>query len=468
MRNGDFLLIGALGTVLFVLGGCRPSGGGSSSVAVGPPAMLAAVDDELTTTSNVPIVIDVLANDIDPRGGALTIDDFQQPLAGATQLAGPNAIRFSPAADFVGTDRFTYRVRDALGNTAQAEARIAVLGFQFQAMPQTLSYYVESGVGAVVVPFALAPDASNPPAQPAIVWFSFELAHDSRVLRAVGIAPSAALAALNGGAGPEDFATELLSDRVRVTVLLSASGAASLDLSFAQEIVRIEYETRDGVLRGDAFGGSTELHLIAGAIEERVTAVVAPIDLAAPVLLTFAPLWNSTGFHYLAPGREVTVDASVGVATFLQSLTLAESAPAGATSVFGFSMGIAHDATLLEVVSFGPSAALAALNGGNGPDFLDLDIHAEGVTAGVLIDFAVTETLLAAPPIEVLTVAYATQPLALTAALAGAGAGGVSTELQWTDALGVGIPVENIVVVAGALAITPLQVSGVIEFRPAP
>ena len=78
-----------------------------------------AVDDSATTDEDTTVDVDVLANDTDSDGDTLSIDSFTQPAHGTVaQVAGK--LRYTPAANFHGTDTFTYRASDgtALSNSA--------------------------------------------------------------------------------------------------------------------------------------------------------------------------------------------------------------------------------------------------------------------------------------------------------------------------------------------------------------
>ena len=71
-----------------------------------------AVDDSATTGQDRAVTISVLANDTDIEGDALTIASVSQPNHGTAAIAG-NAVTYTPDPGFSGTDRFTYRARDA-------------------------------------------------------------------------------------------------------------------------------------------------------------------------------------------------------------------------------------------------------------------------------------------------------------------------------------------------------------------
>jgi large repetitive protein len=84
-----------------------------------------AGDDAIGTQFETPVVVDVLSNDTDPDGGALSVADVSVPASGTATIAG-NRIRFEPTAGFSGPVRFTYTLRDAEGATDTGAVTVTV------------------------------------------------------------------------------------------------------------------------------------------------------------------------------------------------------------------------------------------------------------------------------------------------------------------------------------------------------
>jgi subtilisin family serine protease len=111
--------------------------GGSASATVtvavvaadGPPV---AVDDIATTDEDTAVAVDVLANDVDPEGGPLTVTAVTAPSSGAAAIAGDGTVTYTPAADYHGTDTFEYTIRDAAGLTDTATVSLDVTGVNDQ------------------------------------------------------------------------------------------------------------------------------------------------------------------------------------------------------------------------------------------------------------------------------------------------------------------------------------------------
>jgi hypothetical protein len=78
-----------------------------------------ANNDTATTSVNTPVTIGVIANDSDPDGDALTIVSLTQGAHGAVVIDQSQVV-YTPAADYVGPDTFTYKAQDSSGLTSAA------------------------------------------------------------------------------------------------------------------------------------------------------------------------------------------------------------------------------------------------------------------------------------------------------------------------------------------------------------
>jgi hypothetical protein len=85
-----------------------------------------AVDDSATVDEDSSVLIDVLANDSDPDGDPLTIeeDSVTDPEHG-TAIKEGNKVRYTPDEDYYGTDSFSYTVTDGT-DTATATVTVTV------------------------------------------------------------------------------------------------------------------------------------------------------------------------------------------------------------------------------------------------------------------------------------------------------------------------------------------------------
>ena len=108
-----------------------------------------AGNDAATTNANSPVLINVLANDSDPDG---TIDPTSLVIVGAPQhgqlAVDPTTgfLQFTPAFNFIGTDTFTYRVRDNQGALSNvATVTITVLAVPLAPVAVDDTYTVPQG-----------------------------------------------------------------------------------------------------------------------------------------------------------------------------------------------------------------------------------------------------------------------------------------------------------------------------------
>ena len=85
-----------------------------------------AVNDGAGTLQGAAVVIDVLANDLDPAGLGLAVGAVTDGLHGVVAIAGDGqTVTYTPDPAFVGLDLFTYHLRD--GNGRMDEALVGVV-----------------------------------------------------------------------------------------------------------------------------------------------------------------------------------------------------------------------------------------------------------------------------------------------------------------------------------------------------
>jgi VCBS repeat-containing protein len=86
---------------------------------------LVARADTAITDEGTPVRIDVLANDTDPEGSALTLTSTTKPANGTVRISGNFAV-YIPKAGFRGSDTFSYTVSDAQGKSTSAQVSVVV------------------------------------------------------------------------------------------------------------------------------------------------------------------------------------------------------------------------------------------------------------------------------------------------------------------------------------------------------
>lgn len=85
-----------------------------------------AAGDSASTDADTSVDIDVLANDSDPEGDALHISSVTQGFNGTVSHDGVS-LRYTPAAGFVGSDSFSYRIDDGFGASSSASVSVTVI-----------------------------------------------------------------------------------------------------------------------------------------------------------------------------------------------------------------------------------------------------------------------------------------------------------------------------------------------------
>ena len=95
------------------------------TVSAGPvgPAPPLATNDTATTAFNTAVTIQVLTNDSDPNGDALSITSITQGAHGAVTLNGGITVTYTPTEGYSGADSFTYTISDGNGGTSTATVK---------------------------------------------------------------------------------------------------------------------------------------------------------------------------------------------------------------------------------------------------------------------------------------------------------------------------------------------------------
>jgi hypothetical protein len=79
----------------------------------------AAVDDTVTTPEDTPVAFNVLTNDTDGDGDALTVSDFTSPTHGSLVAgATPGSFTYTPSLNYFGPDSFTYTASDGTDSSS--------------------------------------------------------------------------------------------------------------------------------------------------------------------------------------------------------------------------------------------------------------------------------------------------------------------------------------------------------------
>ena len=82
-----------------------------------------AAADAATTAEDTSVTLTVLANDSDPDGNPLTVAAVGQAEHGTVVINANGTVTFTPDADFVGDDSFSYTISDGQGGLGHRHRR---------------------------------------------------------------------------------------------------------------------------------------------------------------------------------------------------------------------------------------------------------------------------------------------------------------------------------------------------------
>ena len=115
--------------------------------------------DSATTAQGAAVTINVLANDSDVNGDALTITSVSKPQFGTATTNGQN-VTYTPNAGFAGTDSFSYFVSDGQGNTTAGSVTVTVNGpGGANQAPTAANDSASTAIGAAILIDVLANDS---------------------------------------------------------------------------------------------------------------------------------------------------------------------------------------------------------------------------------------------------------------------------------------------------------------------
>jgi uncharacterized repeat protein (TIGR01451 family) len=110
-----------------------------------------AVDDSASPATAGPVTVDVLANDSDPDGDALTVTATTAPANGAVTINPDGSVTYTPATGFVGSDGFDYTVSDGHGKTDTGHVVVQVPNTAPTAVDDSAATFVGQPVTVDVV-----------------------------------------------------------------------------------------------------------------------------------------------------------------------------------------------------------------------------------------------------------------------------------------------------------------------------
>ncbi|MCG3159248.1 MAG: hypothetical protein JMDDDDMK_00234 [Acidobacteria bacterium] len=118
-----------------------------------------AVNDAATTAEDTAVDISVLANDTDPDGNTLAVSIVTQGANGDVEINPNGTVKYTPNANFNGTDSFSYTVSDGNGGTDTATVIVTVTAVNDAPVARDDSYSVNEDTAlTVAAPGALGND----------------------------------------------------------------------------------------------------------------------------------------------------------------------------------------------------------------------------------------------------------------------------------------------------------------------
>ena len=120
-----------------------------------PNSAPVAADDAAATDEDTSVLIDVLANDTDPDENALAIQQITRPPAFGVAEIADGQIRYTPNADYAGSDTLGYRITDG---ALTDEARVIVTVAPINDAPIAADDAAQTSAGVSVLVDVLAND----------------------------------------------------------------------------------------------------------------------------------------------------------------------------------------------------------------------------------------------------------------------------------------------------------------------
>lgn len=228
----------------------RASDGTSSSSAQtvtikvnGPPV---AVADAYQATSGSTLTVvapGVLGNDTDPEGDALTAQLGATVAHGSLTLDANGSFAYTPAGGYTGPDSFTYRAKDATGQSPLVTVSLTVAAANVAPTASPDSYTTPFNAALVVGAPGLLGNDSDPEGSPLSAAKVANPSHGTVVVNANG---SFTYTPTNGYSGPDSF-TYQASDGVAASAPQTVSITVSAAPNSAPTAVADAYSTDEGV-----------------------------------------------------------------------------------------------------------------------------------------------------------------------------------------------------------------------------
>jgi RHS repeat-associated protein len=234
----------------------------SIDVAATPPPMIRP--DAVAAAVNTPVLIDVLANDTATAGNLdpATLAVVVPPTMG-TAVVEAGKIRYTPAADVIPDDRFTYRVCDTFGVCGQAQVTVSEVVPNRAPVGQPDTYKVDKGATLdIAAPGVLENDSDPDPGDAIHVRLDTGVSAGNLLLRTNGsftYTPSPGFAGLDKFKYVVVDRDGLRSPPVEVTIDVVPLEPLAVDDSYATTKDNPLTVMPSGVLANDRDAHSTDI-----------------------------------------------------------------------------------------------------------------------------------------------------------------------------------------------------------------
>ena len=104
-----------------------------------------------STPEDIPVIVNVLANDSDPDGDTLSISGVTQPTNGTAIIQG-SSVLYTSYLNYYGPDSFTYTITDGRGGTANANVNLEVTPVNDPPVANSDTYTTTQGSSLIINP----------------------------------------------------------------------------------------------------------------------------------------------------------------------------------------------------------------------------------------------------------------------------------------------------------------------------
>ncbi|MBL8786592.1 MAG: tandem-95 repeat protein, partial [Deltaproteobacteria bacterium] len=130
-------------------------------IEVGANRPPVASDEWVTTPQETPILIVVLANDVDPDNHPLGVPSASDPLYGDLEILDDATVLYTPPSGFIGRDAFTYQACDPYGGCTEGSVLVTVTPVNHAPMAADDHLFLVPNSSGVVVVLAHDGDADG-------------------------------------------------------------------------------------------------------------------------------------------------------------------------------------------------------------------------------------------------------------------------------------------------------------------